>query len=153
MTGAVGGVVWVGAAAPSSAGAQRGTGIGERHGQQLSACTTSFTSMVPITIFSLLTVRNAGPAGWVSRVSSTRLPLVSVLPANLEEGQAQSESALGPIFPQDQVPAAPVLVGSSTGDAAQVGGGRDPLHHGVVTATGFRQRELLSDLIHAGQLA
>lgn len=47
------------------------------------ACTTSFTSMVPITIFSLLTVSWAAPVGRASRVSRTRLPLVSVLPANL----------------------------------------------------------------------
>lgn len=47
------------------------------------ACITSFTSMVPITIFSLLTVNWAAPAARASRVSRTRLPLVSVLPANL----------------------------------------------------------------------
>lgn len=40
--------------------------------------------MVPITIFSLLTVSWARPGGRASRVSRTRLPLVSVLPANLK---------------------------------------------------------------------
>jgi hypothetical protein len=44
---------------------------------------TSFTNMVPITIFSLLTVSWAAPAARASRVSRTRLPLVSVRPANL----------------------------------------------------------------------
>lgn len=51
------------------------------------ACITSFTSMVPITIFSLLTVNWAAPAARASRVSRTRLPLVNVLPANLRREQ------------------------------------------------------------------
>lgn len=47
------------------------------------AWTMSFTSMVPITIFSLLTVSWAAAPSRRSRVMSTRLPLVIVLAANL----------------------------------------------------------------------
>lgn len=43
----------------------------------------SFTSMVPITIFSLLTVSCAAVPSRRSRVMSTRLLLVIVLAANL----------------------------------------------------------------------
>ena len=56
---------------------------------------TSFTSMVPITIFSLLTVSWAGPAGRACRVSRTKLPLVSVLPANLRWEQRRGALGLG----------------------------------------------------------
>lgn len=43
----------------------------------------SFTSMVPITIFSQLTVSWAAPSSLVATVTNTRLLLVTVLPANL----------------------------------------------------------------------
>lgn len=46
----------------------------------------SFTSMVPITIFSQLTVSWATPSSLVATVTNTRLPLVTVLPANLWTG-------------------------------------------------------------------
>lgn len=46
----------------------------------------SFTSMVPITIFSLLTVSCARAPSFFSRVMRTRLPLVTVLAANLVAG-------------------------------------------------------------------
>lgn len=76
------------------------------------ACITSFTSMVPITIFSLLTVSWAAPVPRASRVSRTRLPLVSVLPANLRWEQRKGwgeelptvtvrSSALGPSLKPD----------------------------------------------------
>lgn len=52
----------------------------------VSASRTSFTSMVPISIFSQLTVSWAAPSALVTTVISTRLPLVTVLPANLWTG-------------------------------------------------------------------
>lgn len=67
----------------------------ERRSHWVRACTTSFTSMVPITIFSLLTVSWAGPGGRATRVSRTRLPLVSVLPANLR-GRGGGREGLSP---------------------------------------------------------
>lgn len=47
----------------------------------------SFTSMVPMTIFSLLMVSWAVEPSRHSRVMSTRLPLVTVLAANLLGGE------------------------------------------------------------------
>lgn len=74
---------------PACPGGEAGPERSSLGSYRLKACTTSFTSMVPITIFSLCTVSWAAPAGRASRVSRTRLPLVSVFPANLarEEGK------------------------------------------------------------------
>lgn len=63
--------------------------------------------MVPITIFSLLTVSWAGPAGRACRVSRTKLPLVSVLPANLRWEQRRGALGLGVLLqarPQQSPP-------------------------------------------------
>lgn len=57
-----------------------------------------------------------------------------------------------PLTSQDQGLLVPVLVGGPAGDSAQVGQGRDLLHHSMVTPTGFGQCQLLSDLVHASQL-
>lgn len=57
---------------------------GENH--CVKARRMSFTSMVPITIFSQLTVSWAAPSSLVATVTNTRLPLVTVLPANLWTG-------------------------------------------------------------------
>lgn len=57
---------------------------GENH--CIKARRMSFTSMVPISIFSQLTVSWAAPSSLVATVTNTRLPLVTVLPANLWTG-------------------------------------------------------------------
>lgn len=135
----------------------------ERRSHWVRACTTSFTSMVPITIFSLLTVSWAGPGGRATRVSRTRLPLVSVLPANLR-GRGGGREGLSPgdgppLRTRPSSPSlpgrcpVPVLVRRPTRDTTQVGSGGHFLHHNVVAPAGVRQRELLRDLVHARQLS
>lgn len=63
------------------------------------AWTMSFTSMVPITIFSLLTVSWAAAPSRRSRVTSTRLPLVTVLAANLPASKQRVRVSSAPLSP------------------------------------------------------
>lgn len=59
----------------------------------------SFTSMVPMTIFSLLMVSWAVEPSRCSRVMSTRLPLVTVLAANLLGGEHRASRPAAPCHP------------------------------------------------------
>lgn len=59
----------------------------------------SFTSMVPMTIFSLLMVSWAVEPSRRSRVMSTRLPLVTVLAANLLSGEHRASRQAVPCHP------------------------------------------------------
>ncbi len=65
-------------------GVMRGEKAATRH--CVKARRMSFTSMVPITIFSQFTVSWAVPSSLVATVTNTKLPLVTVLPANLWTG-------------------------------------------------------------------
>lgn len=77
----------------------------------------SFTSMVPITIFSQLTVSWAAPSSLVATVTNTRLPLVTVLPANLWTGC--SGGGTGRLRSKQQVESQEVAEAEAEGHARQ----------------------------------
>lgn len=74
-------------------------GVAEPGCHCVRAWMMSFTSMVPMTIFSLLMVSWAVEPSRRSRVMSTRLPLVTVLAANLLGGEHRTSRQAVPCHP------------------------------------------------------
>lgn len=94
-----------------------------RENHCVNARRMSFTSMVPMTIFSQLTVSWAAPSSLVATVTNTRLPLDTVLPANLWTGW--SGGGTGGLRSKQQVESQEVTETEIEGQACQSAGFKD----------------------------